>query len=420
MLLLAFGAAASAATLVVTSTADTGAGSLRETVVSANPGDTITFDLPTPSSINLLSLLTIDKNLTLQGPGRDLLSISPEVRQHGILQVPTGVTAVIRGLSVQMGAAQAGGGLSNSGTTTLSDCSFKNNTTVINGGFNGNLGAAIYNEGNLTVTNCIFAYNEAYGVEVQVSGHGGAIYNGGTATAVIKSCTFVGNKAFAAGGAIENTGTLNVIDSSFLESNKANDGGAIYNGGTLVVDGSTFFRNKAVTRGGAIFQVTGSATMTNTTLVENTALAGGAIFNSAPMTIIGSTIASNTAPNGSAILHHDGLTVSRTLFLHNDCFYFDAITSAGDNLAFDAYNCVSASQALNDRMNLDPLLLPLSNNGGPTMTQMPAAGSPALDEVRVNACTGLDQRGVHRPQGVRCDIGAVEREDTLIFRNGFG
>ncbi|MEO7326822.1 MAG: choice-of-anchor Q domain-containing protein [Dokdonella sp.] len=420
--LLVIGAPASAATIVVTTTADTGADSFRQAVLSANPGDTITFDLPAASNITLFSPVIIDKNLTLQGPGRDDLSLSG----HGnrVLEVGAGVTAVIGNLEVTNGVAETGGGFSNHGTTTVSDCSFTANSTGLGASVGGNRGGAIYNDGDLTVSNCHFAGNIALGTDVAVSGIGGAIENVGTA--LIERSSFVSNQAYFYGGAIDNTGMLTVIgstfsDSAFSSGNQSKEGGAIYNVGTLVVDSSTFVGNLAH-RGGAIRNFAGSATVTNSTLVKNTASSGGgAIWNQASMSIIGSTIAENSSPAGPAIFNYESVVIRRSLFAFNDCYPMQgSITSEGDNLLFGAQACVQASEALNDRINVDPLLLALADNGGPTMTRMPAAGSPAIDEVRVSACTGFDQRGISRPQGSRCDIGAVEVEIVdLIFKNGF-
>src|SRR5690606_35293253 len=56
----------------------------------------------------------------------------------------------------------------------------------------------------------------------------------------------------------------------------------------------------------------------------------------------------------------------------------------------------------------DPLLGPLQDNGGFTRTHLPAPGSAAIDSGDPEHCDGVDQRGVPRPQGPRCDIGAVE------------
>lgn len=76
--------------------------------------------------------------------------------------------------------------------------------------------------------------------------------------------------------------------------------------------------------------------------------------------------------------------------------------------------CVATSIPLNDRNNTDPLLNALADNGGPTQTFALQNTSPAINEVRINTgtCPATDQRGVGRPIGPRCDIGAVESPDT--------
>jgi hypothetical protein len=67
-----------------------------------------------------------------------------------------------------------------------------------------------------------------------------------------------------------------------------------------------------------------------------------------------------------------------------------------------------------DQERTDPLLGPLQDNGGPTLTFAPLAGSPAVDQGSPAGCPATDQRGVSRPRdgdgvgGARCDIGAVE------------
>jgi len=57
----------------------------------------------------------------------------------------------------------------------------------------------------------------------------------------------------------------------------------------------------------------------------------------------------------------------------------------------------------------DPSLGSVANNGGATKTALPATGSLLIDKVPTGSCTvSTDQRGVTRPQGTACDIGAVE------------
>jgi CSLREA domain-containing protein len=81
------------------------------------------------------------------------------------------------------------------------------------------------------------------------------------------------------------------------------------------------------------------------------------------------------------------------------------VTSLGDNTVDDS-SC--GPVAPGDQFDTDPLLGPLQDNGGPTWSAAPLPGSPLIDSA--GACTGVDQRGVARPQGVACDRGAVELE----------
>ena len=90
-----------------------------------------------------------------------------------------------------------------------------------------------------------------------------------------------------------------------------------------------------------------------------------------------------------------------------------AIVSAGHNLDGDGTCNLTAA---GDISAVDPLLGPLADNGGPTETHELLPGSPAIDAIAVADCVDLDgepvvtdQRGVARPQGVACDIGAFER-----------
>ena len=61
-----------------------------------------------------------------------------------------------------------------------------------------------------------------------------------------------------------------------------------------------------------------------------------------------------------------------------------------------------------DQPNTDPLLGPLADNGGPTLTHALGVGSPAIDSADAGACPATDQRGVARPQGAGCDVGSFE------------
>ncbi|MDJ0868952.1 MAG: choice-of-anchor Q domain-containing protein [Myxococcota bacterium] len=95
-----------------------------------------------------------------------------------------------------------------------------------------------------------------------------------------------------------------------------------------------------------------------------------------------------------------------------DCAVTGPITSHGHNLDSDG-TCNLTEPS--DLPNTDPFLGPLRDHGGPTLTHHPLDGSPAIDAIPVEECLDdegmpllADQRGVERPHGLGCDIGAVE------------
>jgi CSLREA domain-containing protein len=87
------------------------------------------------------------------------------------------------------------------------------------------------------------------------------------------------------------------------------------------------------------------------------------------------------------------------------------VHSSGGNIADDS-SCHFSANA--DKNNTNPKLGPLQNNGGPTHTELPKAGSAAIDHGLNSACPKVDQRGVKRPQDGNgdgkavCDVGSVE------------
>jgi hypothetical protein len=113
-------------TLVVTDPGDSGPNTLRGRIAAANPagGDTITF----ASGISQIKLtsggLTLDRNLTITGPGSAALTVGRDpnvVTTFGVFVVNSGVTATVSGLTVVGGDTSSGGGFSNGGTLGLTD-----------------------------------------------------------------------------------------------------------------------------------------------------------------------------------------------------------------------------------------------------------------------------------------------------------
>ena len=272
----AFGlASAHAATLTVTTTADSGAGSLRAAIAAAAAGDTIQFAAAlNGQTITLTSAqLLIDKNLTINGPGPGQLTVkrstaggTPSFR---IFKIGFDHTVTIDGITINNGRAQ--------------------------GSFPGNSGAGIYNDGSvLTIANCIINGNTA--------GNGGGIFNdatnSGSAQLTITRSTLSDNIAVAGGG-IFNYGrgdfifaSVTLTDST-ISGNSANDGAGAFNDGRdsgnafLIISNSTFSGNSASVSGGGIYN--NGRLMSNNTLVllanstmsGNSAGEGGAILNDA-------------------------------------------------------------------------------------------------------------------------------------------
>lgn len=256
-----------------------------------------------------------------------------------------------------------------------------------------------------------------------IDGNGGVIGEKvfeiiGTVTASFSGVTIRNGKwlAGAGGGIVNDGGTLTVVDSTISGNTAGFNGGGIFNNAiaTLTVTNSTISGNTAGTDGGGISNI-GTLTVNNSTFSGNTANFGGGIFHQAGATIItNSTIASNSANiTGGGIYRNFGtVSLSNTIVANQisgaNCF--GAITSTGHNLE-SANTCMFAGTG--DLTNTDPLLVALANNGGTTQTMALSASSPAIDAGDNTVCnnppvSGVDQRGVVRPQGAMCDIGAYE------------
>jgi len=229
--------------IVVTSDADTGPGTLRQAIADVGDGGTITF--AGPMTIHLANVLALYGDVTIDGTGHDVV-ISGDTDGDGtgnvqVLYVGSGVTAALRHLSVTKGYQS------------------------------GPSGGAVYNNGALTVSNCTFSDNSA-------GNEGGAIFNNGAgASLTATSCTFTGNLTRSGsqggGGAIYNySGTLAVANSTFV-GNRSIYGGAIRHhafwGGTATVTSSTFSGNNAPI-GGAIASSYGSMSVRNCVFVRGT------------------------------------------------------------------------------------------------------------------------------------------------------
>ncbi len=199
----------------------------------------------------------------------------------------------------------------------------------------------------------------------------------------IDGLTMMNGSAYS-GGAIENSGTLTVENSTLVGNQATNGGGAITNYGQLTVRNSTISGNSAATDGGGI-NSQNQATIENSTIANNTANSGAGIYNLLDISLVNSIVADN---NGT------------------DCEQNTPITSLGHNLDSDG-SCLDGS-VMGDQPNTDPLLGSLADNGGSTQTHALLHNSPAIDRTNVASCTGTDQRGEARDADHNCDIGAFE------------
>jgi len=322
--------------------------------------------------------------------------------------------------------AGSGGGIQNDGTMTVSNSTFSSNTADLGGG--------IQNNSTMTVSNSTFSSNTA--------DEGGAIFNASLGTLTVSNSTFSGNSAVYQGGAISNrrsyfySGRVTVTNSTF-SGNSSGHGGGIQSNGILTVSNSTFTNNTADS-GGGISAVT--LTVSNSTFFGNSAsLIGGGIAAFGWVSVTNSTFSGNRAANGGGIHSEGTLTVSSSTFPGNSATWdggtygYDsnpamlrntivanspeggncsgAFIDGGGNLSYPDTTCPG--------INADPVLGLLQDNGGPTWTMALGPGSAAIDAGDDATCAAdpvnnLDQRGITRPAGAHCDIGALEQLRTWL------
>ena len=292
-------------------------------------------------------------------------------------------------------AAVAAGGLGNDGVITAI-------STVVSGN-SANAAGGIGNNGTMTIIDSTITGNAATTDSGGIGSRIGAVIE-------IRSSTVSNNTAETFGG-IGNGGTMTIVDSTVRFNSASVIGGGISNGGPMTIIGSTISNNSAGVAGGIVNGPQGTMTVTNSTISGNIAVNSGGALNIGAMTLINSTVSGNSGEEGGGLNNAATLTMKSTIVANNNvgnCTGNGEFISEGDNLE-DANTC--GFTAASDLPNVDPQLGPLADNGGPTETHALLPGSPAIDAV-IDGCPppDTDQRGVTRPQGVACDIGAFELE----------
>jgi CSLREA domain-containing protein len=427
-------ASAHAATLTVNSLADPGNGTcdatectLREAIDAAASGDTITFD---PSlaggTITLTATLKIDKDLTLDGSNLKTPLALSGGHDATDLYISYKSTASILNLDIingQCGQDCAAGGINNEGALEIHDSTIANNVAT--------WGAGIYNAGTLTLANNKTA---DFDFTCAACGLGGGIFNSGAL--VITGSTISGNVSTRnGGGGIYNNGDLSITQTTFDGNDAAGYrdanrfitgyGGGIYNVSRASISASTFSGNNTYEPGnGSGIANLGTLKVANSTFANNiTRKLGAGIYNGPGGTLIvdNDTFSGNVTYNGE--YYGGGLYNDRgTVYLFNtilansdarsDCYNNSGVIAHAHNLI--ETNGPGSHACGPDRLAVDPLLAPLADNGGPTMTFALLPGSPAIDAGDADTCIKMDQRGVPRFQNGSCDIGAFELSEYTI------
>ena len=376
---------------IVTTNADSGPGSLRQAIFDACPNSVITFDMTTVVSPIILTsgqLSIVNKSLTIQGPGLNLLTIngnnSSRIFYLNGSTVPS-PTYTISGLTITGGHVfmpvggsspdgQGGGIYNGISILILTDVAVTGNTADVGGG--------IQNGGSINLQRCIISGNTA-------TGFGGGINHSAN---------------FPQGSTIYNS----TISGNTCGSTQAGAGicsiGDIFGGITpIAIINSTISGNIG---GGIWLAQGGSVIMTYCTVTGNSGFAfgGGILMNpsSGAFKPLNSIIAGNTAPSGPDA-------------------WGTKVISQGFNLVgnIDGSSTWDASDIQGTIANpVDALLGSLENNGGPTKTHKLLTNSPALDKGKFVVGISTDQRGVARPfdnlsianaaGGDGSDIGAYE------------
>ena len=366
---LALAAPAHAETFEVTNTNDAGEGSLRAAIAAANASEgEDTIDATGVSgTIQLVSPLpAITEPVEIQGPGSDELT----VRRSG--------GGAYRILDIQADEPR---------------------------------GAGWYEISGLTLTR----------------GHatdGGGMRTQGRAYVVLRDVVIRGNRADREGGGVFHDGILLSIHHSTIAANRAMAGGGVraVDQGDLALARSLVSGNEAWEAGGGLLLESSTLSfITRSTIAANSVGDevdgwGGGIASSVALSVQASTIANNAAAGAANVGGAEVYLVSSIVagaLNGAGCDWEPA--SAGHNLV-DEESC--ALDDPTDQVGVDPLLGPLTDNGGPTLTMAPRPGSPAIDQ---GYFTSPDQRGLdvfdfpgiaNAPGGNGADVGAVEVQDV--------
>lgn len=330
----------------------------------------------------------------------------------GVLVANQIVGAPLLGNGLTSGEARGGAMFNDTGRLSVDRTFVASNRTVSgaasrNGVGGSARGGGIANGGELTMTDSFILGNDALAglaTRTSIFAFGGGLDNWGTA--VVARCTFQANETIgglsqgsqipapggdAHGGAVHNSGT-------FLGTNCTLVGNVARGGDAVGITGGP-----GAGTGGALATTGGSVVLSHVTIGSNVAVNGMRFASPAPG-LGGGIYVTTNAP----ILQNSILAYSQT-----GSNAFGPLVDAGNNISSDA-SCQFTQPG--SRNNVDPLLSPLADFGGPTPTMALLAGSPAIDAALSSFCVATDQRGRPRPSGLACDVGAFESSPPFTVR----
>ncbi len=308
---------------------------------------------------------------------------------------------------------------------TFSGASLVVENTVISENTGGGISCSNY--GSIMIGDSLISGNSAPS--------GGGIRVGSDANLSITRTVVRDNLATGSGGGISaSLGAYVQISESTISNNSAADfGGGIATDGSLFIMSSTLSGNTGETGGGISLRELGSLTLENSTIAENAARGhGGGVYVEqsvfGPSTARHATIVGNHADSdadgvgdgGGVYLRQDSgspaaMQFQGTLLALNDDSGGEApdcsaasLTSNGHNLVGSLLGCTLIGDLTGNITGVAPGLASLGDYGGSTETYALSPGSPAIDAADSADCPITDQRGVSRPQGAACDIGAYE------------
>lgn len=402
--------------------------SLRAAIQEANAASSGAFEILVPTGTYQLTRTGANEDAAGTGdldilPGPDLITIRSKgigeesepvingLAQDRVFDVHANAHLILEDLIIRNGLVTGahGGGIRNAGVVNVIRGRISDNTAA-SPNATPVFGGAVYNTGFINVAAVQFVAND-------VAGHGGAIYNAGSAA--VDQGVFFDNFAGNSGPA---------------------DGGAVYNAaaGSITVTRSELTQNTGQ-KGGAVFNA-GNAFVSNSTIGMNQADDGGGIFNDGPQAVLNLThvtIAANDASNEGGGLFHSGtagVTNVRASIIALNTGTTPALndiagrpTTLGNNVIgiggapSGFVDGVNSDRAGSTGAPLDPLLTPLDLHGGFTQTFALLAGSPAIDNAsgfpsQIGTFES-DQRGAPRLINGFRDSGAYESGFTGVFVN---